>query len=223
MKKAAILLLIVFSEYTFSLDFFTSRGQLNLPVISYREQLFGEVHRQKYDFSCGSAALATLLTYHYQIVSDEQAIFKNMFERGNQDKIKQQGFSMLDMKNYLATLGLESDGFKLSMTKIKQVGVPGITLVNFDGYMHFVVIKGINETNIIIGDPSRGTITMKAEVFEKYYQGIVLLIRNSVDVGKASFISDNNFAMYQSAPLQQNVVRDSLGIFSTTLPEPGDN
>jgi predicted double-glycine peptidase len=37
----------------------------NVPVTTYKEMHFRRVVRQAYDFSCGSAALATLLTYHY--------------------------------------------------------------------------------------------------------------------------------------------------------------
>ena len=43
----------------------TSTGAFNVPVRSMQELKFTETVRQGFDFSCGSAALATLLTYHY--------------------------------------------------------------------------------------------------------------------------------------------------------------
>jgi hypothetical protein len=64
---------------------------------------------------------------------------------------------------------------------------------------------------------------MKYEEFQKYYQGIVLLIRNEAEVGRSGFITDDKFAIYHSSPLESGVQRDSLGVFSITLPVAGEN
>ncbi len=206
-----------------SLELLPHRAHYSVPVKSYKEIVFGDVFRQQYDFSCGSAALASLLTYHYQTPSTEQDIFKSMFDKGDQEKIKELGFSLLDMKNHLATIGLNSDGFKIDLQKVRKFGVPGITLVNFDGYMHFVVIRGMNEHSVILGDPSRGTMLMKYEEFEKFYQGIILLIRNEAKIGRSSFITDNKFSLYNKSPVEAGISRDSLGVYSITLPVAGEN
>lgn len=193
-----------------------------MPVKSYKEIVFGDVFRQIYDFSCGSAALASLLTFHYDSPVTEEDIFKSMYEYGDKEKIKQQGFSLLDMKSYLEKKGFRADGFQIDLEKIQSVGVPGITLVNFDGYMHFVVIKGINQHSVILGDPSRGTLVMSHERFNQFYQGVVLLIKNEADAGRSGFINDDQFAVYTASPLSSGVSRDSLGFFSITLPAAGE-
>ncbi|WP_117236172.1 C39 family peptidase [Vibrio maerlii] len=224
MKQITALLIIggLFSPLCSALNYLPERGLYKVPVKSFQEMKFGDVHRQQYDFSCGSAALATLLTYHYDTPSYEGDIFAAMFEKGNKEIIKQKGFSLLDMKAYLADLGFNSDGFKVNIDTIRKVGVPGITLVNFDGYMHFVVIKGMNSSSIILGDPSRGTMMMSFEEFEQYYQGIVLLIRNHANIGKQTFITDDKYAIHQKAPVERGVSRESLGVISITLPQAGD-
>ena len=214
--------MLAVSASSYALDYMPSRGVFSVPVKSYKEMLFGDVVRQQYDFSCGSAAVASLLTYHYDNPVDEDTIFKLMFDRGNQDKIKKSGFSLLDMKEYLNSLGYNADGFKVPLAKMRQLGVPGITLVNFDGYMHFVVIKGMNNHSVILGDPSRGTMQMTHEQFEKYYSGIVLLIRNYTDIAQNTYISDDNYTLYAPSPLDTGVSRGSLGVFSITLPESGE-
>lgn len=214
--------MLAISASAHSLEFFPNRGQLSVPVKSIKEIQFGDVLRQQYDFSCGSAALASLLTYHYEQPSTEQTIFQVMFDNGNKELIEEQGFSMLDMKNYLGSIGLRADGFSMELSTIRKIGVPGITLVNFDGYMHFVVIKGINSDSVIIGDPSRGTITMSHEEFNHYYQNVVLLVKNRANIGRAHFITNDDFAIYNDSPLEAGVRRESLGLFSTTLPEAGE-
>ncbi|RYF14189.1 MAG: peptidase C39, partial [Oxalobacteraceae bacterium] len=44
---------------------FSSSLNFTAPVTSLIGRRFETVVRQQYDFSCGSAALATLLRYHY--------------------------------------------------------------------------------------------------------------------------------------------------------------
>ncbi len=214
--------MLAVSASAHSLDFFPNRGQLSVPVKSVKEIQFGDVLRQQYDFSCGSAALASLLTYHYETPSTEEAIFQIMFEKGDKALIEKEGFSLLDMKNYLVSIGLRADGFNMDLATIKKIGVPGITLVNFDGYMHFVVIKGINSDSVIIGDPSRGTITMTHEQFNHYYENVVLLVRNRANIARTHFITSDDFSLYTSSPLDAGVNRDSLGLYSITLPQAGE-
>jgi len=211
------------STSAYALDILPSRGLYRVEVKSYKEQQFGDVFRQQYDYSCGSAALATLLSYHYETPSEEEEIFSVMYQSGDKAKIEKHGFSLRDMKMYLEKQGFIADGYRLDIKKVRELGVPGITLVNFDGYMHFVTIKGVGDEYVILGDPSRGTVKLTIEQFNKYYQGIVLLIKNHVDRGRGSFIKDDHYAVYTAAPLDSAITRDSLGIFSSTLPEPGDN
>ncbi|GAD88562.1 MULTISPECIES: C39 family peptidase [Vibrio] len=221
-RQCLVGLVLIYSASTFAIDFLPHRANYSVPVKSYKETLFGDVYLQQYDFSCGSAALASLLHFHYQRPIKEQQIFKVMYDKGNKEVINKKGFSLLDMKFYLQSIGLKSDGFKLSLNKIRDIGVPGITLVNFEGYMHFVVIKGITKDKVILGDPSRGTLIMSIEEFQPYYSGLILLVRSEANIGRESFIQNDNFSIYQSSPLDTGISRDSLGIFSITLPVSGD-
>ena len=63
-----------------------------VPVTSLREARFRTTIRQQYDFSCGSAAVATLLTYQYNFPTTEQTVFANMYVNGDQAKIRAEGF-----------------------------------------------------------------------------------------------------------------------------------
>src|SRR5690606_32313285 len=64
-------------------------GTFAVPVRSLRDIPFRTVVRQQFDYSCGSAALATLLHYHYGSPSTEAKVFKAMYEVGDQAKIQQ--------------------------------------------------------------------------------------------------------------------------------------
>ena len=165
------------------------------------DRRFYSVIRQRYDYSCGSAALATLMRYHYGIAVDEQATFTGMWEQGDQDAIRKSGFSLLDMKRYLAAHGLETQGFRVTLDQIAQTGVPGIALTVTRGYHHFVVIKGVSERSVLVGDPSRGLIRYSRDEFGKLWDGLYFVITSAREVGQASFNRPAQWAVVGNVPL----------------------
>ena len=92
-------------------------GAYSLKVTSLKDARFKTTVRQQYDFSCGSAATATLLTYQYGHPVTEAEVFMHMYQTGDQAKIRQRGFSLLDMRRYLRSLGFEADGFEQPLDK----------------------------------------------------------------------------------------------------------
>ena len=119
-------------------------GAATMNVESFQEKKYRATVAQQYDFSCGSAALATLLTYNYKTPVNEQEVFKSMFENGDKKVIAESGFSLLDIKSYLARRGLEANGYRAPLAKLAEVRLPAIVLVNVRGYSHFVVLEGIH-------------------------------------------------------------------------------
>jgi predicted double-glycine peptidase len=148
----------------------------SMPVKSMKDLRFQATLRQQYDFSCGSAALATLLTHHYNIPTTEQAAFQEMFVKGDQQKIRREGFSLLDMQRFLKDRGFTANGFQLPLDKLIEAKLPAIVLISDNGYHHFVVVKGFDEGRILLGDPSRGTRLMARERFESIWANRILFV-----------------------------------------------
>ena len=140
-------------------------GDFALPLQSFEERRYAGVIRQRYDFSCGSAALATLLRHHYDFDVREETAFRGMWRNGDQAQIRQVGFSLLDMKRWLASRGLSGDGYQVSLDEIARTGVPGIALIAVRNYRHFVVVKGVRGDEVLLGDPSLGLSIMPREAF----------------------------------------------------------
>ncbi|MBD8530046.1 MULTISPECIES: C39 family peptidase [unclassified Massilia] len=147
-----------------------------MPVKSMKDLRFQATLRQQYDFSCGSAALATLLTHHYNIPTTEQMAFQEMFSTGDQQKIRSEGFSLLDMQRFLKKRGYTANGFQLPLDKLIEAKLPAIVLISDNGYHHFVVVKGAEDGRILIGDPSRGTRLMARERFESIWANRILFV-----------------------------------------------
>jgi len=179
----------------------SSGGSFSVKVTSIKESRFQSVVKQQYDFSCGSAALATLLTYHYQSPVSEQEVFKAMFDIGDQKKIRAQGFSLLDMKNYLVAHGFKAAGYQASLDKLAAIGVPAIVLINMRGYKHFVVVKGVTEKDVLLGDPAAGTRSMPRAEFESSWNGLLFLVLSKKDVGKNHFNLAQDWDFRERAPL----------------------
>jgi predicted double-glycine peptidase len=195
---------------------------LRAPVDSMREQRFGQVVRQQYDFSCGSASLATLLTYHYDHPMDEQSIFLAMWENGDRERIETSGFSLLDMKEHLARLGYQSEGYEVDLDRLAEVGIPAIVLINLRGYMHFVVIKGVTEDRVLVGDPAIGMNAYDRAEFEAMWNGIVFVITDRLEIAQASFNRADEWRLRPTAPLGTALTRESLSLVALTLPGPTD-
>lgn len=151
-------------------------ARFNVPVHSMKELKFISTTRQQYDFSCGSAALATLLTHHYGYPISETTAFQAMWLQGDQQKIRREGFSLLDMQRYLASIGFKADGFRQPIDKLVQAKVPAIVLISEKGYNHFVVIKGAEDGRILLGDPSSGTRAVTREHFESIWPSRLLFV-----------------------------------------------
>lgn len=189
----------------------------SVDVKSYKEAKFQRVIKQQYDFSCGSAALATLLTYHYNLPISEREAIKVMYEHGDREKIRTEGFSLLDMKKYLSSLGLKADGYMQPLDKLGKVGIPAIVLLNYNGYLHFVVIKGVSEEEVLVGDPALGIKTIARDEFMDMWNGILFVIRGKAGVAKEHFNLASEWKVRTKAPLEQAMDMQGLSSFTVNL------
>lgn len=184
-------------------------GQMNVKVMSFKERQFRAIVRQQYDYSCGSAALATLLTYQYDDPTSEASIFRAMWDQGDQPKIKREGFSLLDLKRYLETRGYSADGYAATLDKLAGVGIPAIVLIRDKGYNHFVVIKGIAGDKVAVGDPSLGARVIPRAQFEKMLSNKIIFVINGLNE-KAAFNRPLDWHVREKAPLGLAMGADNM-------------
>jgi predicted double-glycine peptidase len=197
-------------------------GRYAVRVTSLKEAKFKTTTRQQYDFSCGSAAVSTLLTYQYGQPVSEQAVFEEMFIKGDQDKIRKEGFSLLDIKAYLNAHQFEADGFELPLNKLLDSGLPAIVLISDKGYHHFVVIKGMRDGRILLGDPSSGTRAISRGSFDAaWVNKLLFVIHNKQEQAKFNQASD--WQVVPRAPLSAGVNLDSLSGVTLSKFGPGDH
>ena len=175
-------------------------GAATMNLESFQEKKYKSTLAQQYDFSCGSAALATLLTYNYNIPVSEQEVFKSMFENGDKKVIAESGFSLLDIKNYLTRRGLELNGYRAPLDKLASVRLPAIVLTNVRGYSHFVVLEGIQDGYVLLSDPANGMRSEPLGEFENQWTGIFFLILTDAEQAQEGFNSEQKWAAAPAPP-----------------------
>ena len=193
-------------------------GNYEVSVMSWWEIPFRSVVRQQYDFSCGSAAVATLLTYHYHRPTPERVAFTRMWEKGDQALIRKVGFSMFDMKSYLTAAGLKAEGYRLGMDKLARLDRPVIVLLDLNGFKHFVVVKGVRENRVLVGDPMRGLNEYSIADFAKIWNGIALVATPRDDEQAPAFNLAGDWGPWSTAPLEDGAMRIAGDNFLTHLP-----
>jgi predicted double-glycine peptidase len=137
------------------------------------------VVKQELDYSCGSAAMATLMLYYFGEPTSERAILDKLFAPLNakQKKIKaKRGFSLLDLRNVAQSMGYQAAGFKLPVHQLPQLSAPVIVHLEVEGYKHFAVLRGLSWRRVYLADPARGNLRMSLDRFLDEWKGIIFVL-----------------------------------------------
>ena len=169
-------------------------ARFSVRVKSLAELRFTRVVRQRYDVSCGAAALATLFSHFYGMPITEKQIIDDIFKYSDgetEKKIKRYGFSMLELKRAGERLGFKAGGFRVpDVKKLVNLKIPVLALVNIRGYNHFVVIKGIAGGQVFIADPAFGNRARPLDGFAGEWNNVVLVFLSPTRKGMDDFKRD---------------------------------
>lgn len=144
-----------------------------LPVKSWKILRDEKIIKQKLDYSCGAASLATLLTNYYGQNVTEEELLKAM-DKGNGRA------SFDDMARGLMQFGFRAQGFAASWDQLVRLKMPVLVYLKSNNDDHFTVLRGINSESVWLADPSLGNRTYSREQFLIMWQ-----TRTNVDDGLA--------------------------------------
>ncbi|MNZ69406.1 Lactococcin-G-processing and transport ATP-binding protein LagD [compost metagenome] len=112
----------------------------------------------------------------YWLDVDEEQIIEGMLAHADQDLVRVQGFSMLDMKRYVESLGMRARGYRVAPETLHNIRIPVVVLMDIRGYKHFVVMQKVDNGWVYIGDPVLGHKRYKIDDFIKGWNGIIFAI-----------------------------------------------
>lgn len=154
------------------------------------ESQFRGIVRQAYDYSCGSAALTTLLNGRVGTELTEQQTMEGLLRFGEYDRIiERRSFSLLDMKRFVAALGMESGGYRGEFSDLVKQNQPAIVPITYAGFKHFVVFKAYKDGRVYVADPALGNISFDEERFKEVWENNTLFLVTVPDEMQKDFLA----------------------------------
>ncbi len=155
------------------------------------------------NFSCGAAALATVLK--------NLGIITNELEIGNLAGTDETGTSLLGLKTAAISKGATAIGVRIDAD---QLQANYIAVLSINGFNHFVVIQNIDSNMVTLIDPNLGTIQISRDKFDSLYSGVALIINGSAPPG-AIVLNDN-----EMQDVKANGHWESYYLYSYWIPIP---
>ena len=151
-----------------------SNTRVDVPLRSLKDLRDQRLVRQRFDYSCGAAALATILRYGFGDEVTEREILSDLFDLLPEDQKglrRKQGFSLLDLQRVAQARGYKAQGFRLEAQYLAKLNGPVIVFIEPRGYKHFAVLRGVRGDRVYLADPSRGNIRMPMYAFLETWLG----------------------------------------------------
>ncbi|RIH81504.1 NHLM bacteriocin system ABC transporter, peptidase/ATP-binding protein [Meiothermus luteus] len=153
------------------------------PVRDWRSLRYEGVVGQTDWFTCGPAAVATLLRrYHGMEGVDEEQVLELAlrFMGKTEDQVRPSGITALALREAMGALGVPARGFRLSLEELADYFVRGglpVVLHTTRPEPHYVVAVGLVRGNWVLADPSWGRriLPWEALLREKGFSGVTLV------------------------------------------------
>ncbi len=146
----------VYADESILIDNYSSSGSLSIK--SWKTLRDGKVVKQRFDYSCGAASLATILNEFYgQSLSELELV--NAIDNGN----RRASFS--DMKNTLGEFGFRAQGFATTYEQLAKLKIPVVVYLKYRRDDHFSVLRGVDDHTVWLADSSLGNRTFSKHQF----------------------------------------------------------
>ncbi len=174
---------------------------------SYLDRKYEFTVRQRRDFTCGAAALATMLKIHYHMPVTEGMIFAMIAGRYTPPQLKQkaeQGLSFEDLIFVADKLGFSAQAATVPLDQLAKLNGPVIIRITIRKNDHFVVLRKMVGNLAYIADPLFGDVTLDGAEFKKAYSTAALAVW-------PSYIGDDYFSGL-------SVIRDPISVSRSLVP-----
>ena len=149
-------------------------------VKNWKELKQRNIVMQERDYSCGAAALATVVYYYWGDDVDEEYFLDELTDlltiEEMKDRIKN-GLAMTDLRRVAVKTGYQAVVGKLTFSKLAEAKVPLIVGITVGDYDHFVVYRGTDNRWVYLADPIRGNVRLPiGDFLEQWQKNAVLAI-----------------------------------------------
>ncbi|MEM7477332.1 MAG: cysteine peptidase family C39 domain-containing protein [Planctomycetota bacterium] len=193
-----------------------ARRSFGRQVVSWVELKNQNVVMQKQDYSCGAAAVATVLRYYWGEDVTEADVLSTLAislkPHALQDRTAN-GLTMADLKvvsermDYTAAVG-QLD----TIDELREAKVPLVVSLALGGQDHFVVYRGIRGNCVFIADPIRGNYRLSIPTFLRAWNEKAVFVvtpegKTSSAVSRLGIRPEE----LTSLPVNRQVIRQAVG------------
>ncbi|TWU25963.1 C39 family peptidase [Bythopirellula polymerisocia] len=142
-------------------------------VCSWKSLKERNVVMQKRDYSCGAAALATVIKFYIGDPMNEGVILRTLDGLLTFEEVKdriENGLAMSDLRKAAVELSYQSVVAQMSLEQLFESKVPLVVGITENEYKHFVVYRGTDYQYVYLADPIRGNIRLLINDFACQWQ-----------------------------------------------------
>lgn len=151
---------------------FSGGEAMTIQVKSITELRDEGVVRQQLDFSCGAATVATIFTYYLNMPCTERDIINYTIAHTDaRELLLRKGFTLLDLKNYAQSKGVQAIGYRLTFEQLRGQNKPILVplLIKAQNIRHYVVFLGCKDDQVFLADPAAGRRALPRQAFEQQW------------------------------------------------------
>lgn len=154
-------------------------------VRSWKQIREQNIVMQQHDYSCGAAALATLVRYYWGDPLTEKIVLVAILSKMKEEDVKdrmENGLSITDLRKAAEELGYFAELGSGTMAQMKEAKAPAIVRIIDDEFEHFVVFRGVVGDRVLLADPIRGNLRMPVSKFMCQWleqgtrEGVILIV-----------------------------------------------
>ena len=140
--------------------------------------------RQQAGFDCGSAALATLLSFYTdRAVEPDDLVRSQSFTTDEWQRVRREGFSLSQLADMAAALKVEPSVTRLPSRALLSVPLPVLVYLRLPTGPHFSVLTGVAGQRVTLADPTQGALMWTLNQFLRAWapdgQGLLLSVKGA--------------------------------------------
>lgn len=140
--------------------------------------------RQQAGFDCGSAALATLLSFYTdRAVEPDDLVRSQSFTTDEWQRVRREGFSLSQLADMAAALKVEPSVTRLPSRALLSVPLPVMVYLRLPTGPHFSVLTGVAGQRVTLADPTQGALMWTLNQFLRAWapdgQGLLLSVKGA--------------------------------------------
>jgi hypothetical protein len=146
---------------------------------------------QQRDYSCGAAALATVIKHHWGDPVTETKVLLEVVRMLTPEELQERvrnGLSLTDLRRVAVRMGYEATIGRVEFSNLRESKIPLVVGIVVNDFDHFVVFRGTDIEYVYLADPARGNVRTPIAEFQQQWQRnlVLVVVKPEVDPKRES-------------------------------------